>query len=209
MSKFLITGCPRSGTKYTAKLLTSAGIPTGHEKVYRPRGPFPWKLDGEVSWAAVPYLKELKWTGTPVIHQVRHPLKVIASLMQRGTFTSKGQKQWASIATDWMGKVVDGKDPLWVASYFWLVWNLEVEKWAEDTFRIEDEPHLLVNEAAWASGEEWPNIDKALAVPKDVNRSTQQPPTLTYSSLPHDLSGPIRELACKYGYRETEGSEEE
>jgi hypothetical protein len=59
---FVVTGVGRSGTGYTAKLLTRLGFPCSHEAVFFPaaeanRGklfrdePGPW---GEASWMAPP-----------------------------------------------------------------------------------------------------------------------------------------------------------
>ncbi len=76
---FLITGAPRSGTGYMAKLMQAFGYDIGHE-VIRPHGISSWL------WAAdapiVPY-------GTPrnrthagyTIQVVRHPWLVISSLV--------------------------------------------------------------------------------------------------------------------------------
>jgi hypothetical protein len=80
---FVVTGCGRSGTRYTANLLTAAGFPCGHEQLFSP-----WTRDhaalvlpagqGDSSWLAVPHLARLP-NGAVVIHQVRHPLRTISS----------------------------------------------------------------------------------------------------------------------------------
>jgi hypothetical protein len=64
--KFLITGYPRSGTKYTAKVLNKTSLDVGHE--------FKGK-DGCVSWKHLPKALDFDL----VLHQVRNPLKVIGS----------------------------------------------------------------------------------------------------------------------------------
>jgi hypothetical protein len=82
---FLVTGAPRSGTTYTADVLANLGYWCRHERFFNP-----WKIpdratygqDGraDVSWLAVPFLDELP-EGTLVVHQVRHPLRVISSFV--------------------------------------------------------------------------------------------------------------------------------
>lgn len=63
----LITGCPRSGTCYTAKLLQAHGIDVQHERLGK-RGTVDWHLAG------------IPWNG-PIVHQMRNPLHVIGSLL--------------------------------------------------------------------------------------------------------------------------------
>jgi hypothetical protein len=80
---FVVTGCGRSGTRYTANLLTAAGFTCGHERIFSP-----WTKDdvvptfddvqGDSSWLAVPFLARLP-AGAVVLHQVRHPLPTISS----------------------------------------------------------------------------------------------------------------------------------
>lgn len=80
---FLVTGVGRSGSKFVAHALTTAGIPTGHERVYAPqdikRRRKPREYVGEVSWLAIPHLP----VDVPTIHATRHPLDVMTSLVHR------------------------------------------------------------------------------------------------------------------------------
>src|SRR5262245_57962235 len=99
--RFIVAGCPRSGTTYMAKLMTALGYPCGHERIFniwrilgldvRPeiggdfRDPMTafFQLDakkGDASFLAIPYMDQLP-EGTVVFHQVRNPLEVIRSLM--------------------------------------------------------------------------------------------------------------------------------
>jgi len=83
---FVVTGCGRSGTKFTAEVLGQLGCATGHEQVFDPplRGvPDFGDRHGDVSWAAVPLLDRLP-AGTVVLHQVRSPLGVIRSVVDFG-----------------------------------------------------------------------------------------------------------------------------
>lgn len=124
--RVLITGCGRSGTRYTAKVLNKLDIAVGHEK----DGP-----DGRVSWIPV---------GVPVFdfsayehvfHQVRHPLETIAS------FTTAGADSW-NLIHDCTG--LDLALPVVLRSaMYWVSWNLLVEQIAEWRYRIEDFPSIL------------------------------------------------------------------
>lgn len=111
---FIITGCARSGTVYTAKLLTAAGAPCTHERLFSlgqvnrlmakelltggftiyTRAPttkeiqqlyFDPPRSGESSWLAAALLDELP-KEVLVFHQLRNPLHVIRSLMRRRFF---------------------------------------------------------------------------------------------------------------------------
>src|SRR4051794_440119 len=79
---FVVTGTARSGTAYTAMLLSGLGLRIGHEDVFGPRTRSfdGWHgQDGDSSWLAAPFLDQLP--DALVLHQVRHPLKVVRSLV--------------------------------------------------------------------------------------------------------------------------------
>lgn len=85
---FVVTGCARSGTGYTAALFNELGMQCGHDEVFGPRregftGFRPFL--GESSWMTAPFLARLP-EGTVILHQVRDPAKVIASLMSTRFF---------------------------------------------------------------------------------------------------------------------------
>ena len=88
---FLITGCGRSGTRYVADLLTSLGVPTGWEATLNPFYPthkardYPFLLrrlrfHGDANWLATAYLSRVPGSVI-VFQQVRHPLRVVRSLL--------------------------------------------------------------------------------------------------------------------------------
>ncbi len=83
MSKFIIIGCPRSGTGYASKFFN-----LGHEK---------FNKNGISSWCLVknpplygPSLKEtqLKFPKVPIYHQIRNPTDTISS------FLSMQERAW-------------------------------------------------------------------------------------------------------------------
>lgn len=77
--RFVIVGTGRHGSKYSADVLTDAGIKTGHEKWWNSVGAENGSFLGESSWLAVPHLAEY---GGVVFHQVRNPLLVVNSLVR-------------------------------------------------------------------------------------------------------------------------------
>lgn len=101
--KYIITGTGRCGTLFMANLFTSMGFPCSHEAVFTPKG-LGWAKEvlaglrprvssgiskgkilvrgeddcvAESSYMAAPFLDE---TDAQVVHVVRNPMKVIASL---------------------------------------------------------------------------------------------------------------------------------
>lgn len=105
--KVVVTGTGRCGTNFMANLLTSLGIPCGHEAVFGPEG-WDWasevirgerpavnsgisrdgtilsegmELEGDSSYAAAPFLGRF---DAFVIHLVRNPLNVVASMTGSG-----------------------------------------------------------------------------------------------------------------------------
>jgi len=88
---FVVTGCARSGTTYMAALLSGLGLRLGHEVVFGPRtrGFTDWgDRHGDSSWLAAPFLDQIE--DALVFHQLRHPLKVVRSLVGVRFFADRG-----------------------------------------------------------------------------------------------------------------------
>ena len=89
--RIIVTGTGRSGTGFASRWLTSVGIPAGHEAFFDWRG-----LEhavrllalrephfvGECSWEAAPFLNSDPLRDALVVHQVRHPRRVIESCLR-------------------------------------------------------------------------------------------------------------------------------
>ncbi len=87
---FVVTGCARSATTYTAQLLSDAGCTCTHEAVFGPHTTAfgGWgTAQGDSSWLAVPFLEELP-RETVVIHQVREPSKAVDALVRFQMFST-------------------------------------------------------------------------------------------------------------------------
>ena len=126
--KLLITGCGRSGTKYTSLVLRNLGLDIGHEQMGN---------DGVASWYLAVSSNEVPFGDVAsniafehVFHQIRHPLKVISSA------TTFAAESWDFIC---QRTSIDINEPLILrCAKYWLYWNLEAEKCAEWHYRIED-----------------------------------------------------------------------
>lgn len=87
----IVTGTGRSGTGFAAQWLISIGIPAGHE-IFFSHGGLPaakrmlarryHEVVADCAWEAAPYLNSAPLRDALVIHQVRHPKKVIESCMR-------------------------------------------------------------------------------------------------------------------------------
>lgn len=86
--RFIVTGTPRSGTRYSAKLMAALGLACEHEKTLRPSATvlevarWPEADSGESSWMAWSVLSLLP-CEVPVLHTIRDPWAVIDSLTNR------------------------------------------------------------------------------------------------------------------------------
>ncbi|HEY8217673.1 MAG TPA: hypothetical protein VIH82_11095 [Acidimicrobiia bacterium] len=117
---FVVTGCARSATTYTARLLSAAGCSCTHEAVFGPHttGFAGWRAaQGDSSWLAVPFLSQLP-RETIVIHQVREPRAAVDALVRFGIFASErtGVRRDAVALTRYVRSggvraVVDGFNP--------------------------------------------------------------------------------------------------
>lgn len=126
----MVIGCGRSGTKFTSTLFKKNGIDIGHESLGE---------DGIASWCLVPdtYLSiygpsflKLKRYRMPVVHQVRHPLKVIASMQTANKYS------WQFISN--FIKIGRFDSTIKKCMKYWYYWNLLSEKKAQYRYKVEE-----------------------------------------------------------------------
>jgi hypothetical protein len=186
---FLITGSGRSGTKYMATVLRQCGLDVGHERPGR---------DGIVSSY---YCFEAAWypgqhvaprpAFDVVLHQVRHPLRSIASI------TTGHSWKWTCQFLP-----VGPRAPLLRrACWNWLVFNEEAERQAIFTYRVED------LEEAWGEIERLLGFEadyRSISdVPRDINaRRHRAVAWADVRRVAPGIYGRIRTAAKRYGYRE-------
>ena len=163
MSKRLVVvGCARSGTGYTATLLSRLGISVGHEGIFGPPDgltPGPERKSGhDVSWLAAPHLAGLtsEWLA---LHQVRHPVLVARSVMgmnmfesrtwwqhhlrfwiatKRSSPTNRAGPSYVAFAHKHAELIKSERTPVDRAFRYWVEWNRLIEQHPTIRHRVED-----------------------------------------------------------------------
>lgn len=191
--KILVTGCPRSGTRFVSRELLDAGVVARHERMGR---------DGIVSGLfcvddyfyaidrlTIPRFRDCKFEH--VYHLVRDPGEVIPSMV---TNLRDNFWHWQEKHTGILG---DTEPAELKAGLFWLVWNGIVEENLPQARRIRIED--------WAS--EWPKMANALGVEaKEIrsgDRFKTEHPRLDWEQITDDeVRASVQEMAHRYGYTE-------
>lgn len=216
--RFVVTGCQRSGTLYTAVVMRELGISCGHEFFFRPGaecdlGPPPPR--GDASWCAAPYLHRLP-PGTLVFHQVRHPLSVIRSSLARTTiFNRRARGVTRRFKAFMEGHCPDAAtgDRVSRCLSYWVSWNRMIESKSVRAglpymrYRIEEMGSETVREMLSALSENPPAdlLDDVLrSVPKDTNQKrVRHRPSLdiAWADVPDgELKQRAEMMALLYGY---------
>ena len=198
--KYLIAGTPRSGTGYVAKLMTSAGVPIGHEMFFGMpgHGYYPVGAQGDSSWMSVPFLQNF---DAKIIHIVRNPLDNLASLIARDTFDDDNMMNgiysiFKMISLPDLRKY--DEDNKYLA--FYIMWNMQIDKVEHFKIKLEDiskDPKPFLDKLGI-------KYDKSKLYTKKYNTSDTAPPKLTIDYFKnHDPSLVTRliSLAKLYGYK--------
>jgi len=217
VQSFLITGCGRSGTQFTSKVLCALGIPCGHEYIFNPEaftsGNISWppEFEGDSSWLAAPFVGQLPSSIT-LFHQVRGPLEVVRSLLRLGLF-SQGEpyKAYSDFVRSHTPGVFQG-DEVERCFRYWLHWNGLIEEVAERggrelvRYRIEDMDVDLLTRIGRAARPDL-STEAVEAALGQSNRSTHtagdksRDRLVTWDSLLDvELKQQIEVLAASYGY---------
>lgn len=189
----LITGCSRSGTSYIAEYLRLNGVQVNHEHD-APQGIVSWTMAVDAPWTPWGpgsrgfYFKH-------VLHQVRHPLKAIGSIV------NEEKKAWDFIES-YMPQVKEHDPVLVRAVNYWIYWNLHAEKKAKFTYRIEDVEKALPKISKIVKKKLDPKLLKQ--VPKDTNtRHANRNYTWKdiENGIPPDLYRKLLWMTKHYGYK--------
>jgi len=194
MSRILITGHPRSATMYTHKLLQTLGYNSKFEKRNINGFTVSWKhiLTGE-------FEKPCPETNIicqfdKIIHQVRHPLKVIASSTSLWTMSMHYLRKVAKLPDEIKNK----KNTIRNCMYTWVAWNKLIESKASWRYKIEDLSNILKE---WCKQLEIHQMD---SIPHIGKVNTRNHILLTWDDLfaiDINKAKEVRELAIKYGYK--------
>lgn len=180
MEYIVITGCPRSGTKFTAKYLSQLSLDIGHESFGK---------DGISSWCLAsndnnkiygPSYEDLirEYPDCKIYHQTRDPLLVISSL------TTILDKSWNFFSN----YIEFGNDSILKKSMkVWYYWNKMAEYLTKNRYKVEE-------------------IDSIFKVKNsnvETNINSRDHINLTYKDLTKEdsiLSYNIKIMAHNYGY---------
>lgn len=214
--KLLITGCGRSGTFYSTEVWRALGLDIRHERPVGVHGKMGG--DGASSWlmaaddpnppfgpSAVDYEFDI------VIHQVRHPLKVIASAAQfilaKGEFAPEYiERNAPETQINFDEQILSEKQQLLLqAARYWYYWNLLVEGKEEITVPIEQLPEKLPGLCELVGIEYQKDVLENIA--PNINHRhlylNEELWTVDWEelkSLDSDLTDEIQNLAASYGY---------
>jgi hypothetical protein len=134
--RFLVVGSGRSGTQYASRLFTDLGIPCGHEALFHLTPASGEILVGDASFGAVAYLYEFQGI---ILHQVRHPLRVLRSILATAFFDSPDRYLfYYRLIESVLPQIDQRKSSLQKAMYYIAEWNRLCEQAAAMSWRIED-----------------------------------------------------------------------
>jgi len=128
------TGTGRCGTGFIAQLLSSAGLPCGHEAIFRPtsyeqamRQLWNTELQGDSSWMAAPFLDREIAKGAVIIHLIRHPQQVIESAYDLGSFQSENLAGFSQFNIQHLPSLRQFDKPLDKIGHRYVWWNRMIE----------------------------------------------------------------------------------
>jgi hypothetical protein len=189
--RILILGHPRSGTLYTTVVLRTLGLDVEHER----QG-----SDGSVTtqfWYG-------KWNlgdYDVILHQVRNPLKVIAS----STKMRIGNPKVITHLAELSGTTLTETQRRHKVKRYMATW-IGFVKWADSLcawrYRVEDMEDVfprLCREFGI------PETAALPPIPKDINTFHMHYKKLTYNKLAKldkDMAAQVHALACVYGYEQ-------
>lgn len=197
--RFVILGTGRSGTGYISRLLTEAGLRTGHEDWWNPRNHRKPLLKGDATWCATFMLDDYRGH---IFHQVRDPIRVIKSLVA----VEAGPSQWSTPHGQHRARWVSFTgDPVLDAMTIADTWITKAEKIAEWTYRLEDVNADQIRDLALRSGftlTDDQTSEALAATPSTVNikiRFQREP--IAWEDLPQGrIKDRLLAHAEQYGY---------
>jgi tetratricopeptide (TPR) repeat protein len=196
----LITGTGRCGTGYMAKLLTSAGLPCGHEEIFS----FTINKDrlihnekiGESSWLAAPFLSSTYLNDTTIIHAVRHPLHTVQSLKRIKFFIA--ERNYCRYVEKYLPKIKT-IDPDKVPFYFFIAWSKMILKYEKNAryirHKVEDDPVSLIRKI----GGDITNLFSDTKFNTKGNDKIQK--EITTDEIPVEYKAEFLELSGRIGYK--------
>jgi hypothetical protein len=203
--RFVVVGSGRSATRYASELFCQLGVPCGHESFFAAQRAEASSFVGDASFGAVPFLAGFDGV---VLHQVRHPLAVLRSILATGFFVRPGQyAPYLELIERELPGMASRADPVRKAMHFIVQWNLLCEPFARLRWQVEtlDAATLARATELVGAGRSRQACAAALEhVPRDVNRLESRGLSrvpLTWSDIaPCADKSELEELTLRYGY---------
>ena len=227
----LVTGCGRGGTLSIATYLNSVGVKAVHEDVKKGYVSVSWLYAANA--ASYPFegkgSRTLRagrgYTFSPVVHLVRHPMKVISSTRRcfcgRGTRKTKAGrksdlKSWQFVDAvveqylplDAQFRIADPVDSLRRSMAYWLGWNKMIEARFNRPARVLLEsmnPSELLSVLGVKPTKQASSKVKSSAAHVSPESEKKALPDVTWEDMvaaDPSMANEIRALASKYGYRD-------
>lgn len=131
--KFVIASTGRSGLGYISKVLRNCGIDCGHEEYFvRNEKHEPnLALDGDSSVWSVPHLANFNGI---IIHQLRHPLKVLTSLMHDKEEIKRNKDVW-NLMSQYMPQCSSMSE-----KFMYMIYEMNscINHYSHYTFKVEE-----------------------------------------------------------------------
>jgi hypothetical protein len=200
--KLLVTGTGRCGTRYFSKRLTSAGISCHHELIglgglsgLRERARKVGAL-ADSSWLAAAFLQHIP-ENVRIVHLVRHPTKVVESLMRMRFFHRNNRFQrYTDFAVGALPGIKKYRKTLDRAVYFYIYWNEKIAANVQGpriVHRIEDDDSDLLQElGATTSRNLFENMSD--------NHRDGKPYKLDWANVNFDLRVKLEQQSRAFGY---------
>ena len=203
----VVTGTGRSGTGYMSKLLTSAGIKSGHETLFNTDTFKNSKeLKADCSWLAAPFLH--KYPTFTIVHAVREPIKVINSFLNIQIFLDIGKSyKYYTFMSTHLPSLNKQKTNVDKVFCYVIEWTNKILKYKdEDRYifhRIEDNPIPLLKRL---------KASKTKNIYKETNYNTRTSTTakdrkwkLTDNDIPEKWKDGYFKLKKDLGYQSSGG----
>ena len=196
---WLITGTGRCGTGYVAMVLQSAGVNCGHEAVFNHAGLEHAKshidqFEADASWLAAPYLEEPIFKHVKIVHLIRHPKRVIDSLVRMAFWTHDNYAGYRLFARNHCPEVDEWERPEDKAAAFYFAWRFKITSHADITHHIEDDVRGLLDKM----GVDY--AGKPLFSDKKYNTRGISPTDVHTSDLAPELADKMRAITEQYHY---------
>ena len=191
---FIGASTGRAGSVWIASVFNKLGFACTHEFFFNARKqPFAWpQVKGEWSAQAVPVLGDY---DVPVFHQVRHPLDVVGSYLERGWFgpTELGPENAYMVEH---GGIDRKGDPHRELARFYVEWNMLIEEHAGLRWQVEQFDDFWATQVSWRL--KLPTRRPMSAVVADRNESER--PTVEWTDIPEPERSALKSIADRYGY---------